>query len=245
MEMILLDWTRMGRVYCLAGVIVQDERFRVVRPLQAREKEAVVRNVGWSPYLLDGHSRWEVFELVDPEPAQGQRPHLEDIWVRPLHSRRVLASPAQRRAILEATRTTGDWPLFGHPLQHSRALAYLPPGVGSRSLVTITVPGSHLHCSAAWRQGTPDPDYFVTLPLPGGEERSLPLKDHFLLQRVELAGLDLDSRVRALTYAVGQMGERVAVRLGLSCPYPSTPHRGAGVCWLLADGFFSLTDPQP
>jgi hypothetical protein len=85
----------------------------------------------------------------------------------------------------------------------------------------------------------------VTLPLPGGEERSLPVKDHFLLQRAELAGAELESRVRALAFAVGQMGERVAVRLGLTRPFPGTPHRGEGVCWLMADGFFSLTDPQP
>src|SRR5262249_15514018 len=163
--MILLDWTRMGRSYCLAGVVVQDGQYRVVRPLQARDREAPVRNIGWSPYLMDGHARWEVFELISPEPAPGPRPHLEDMWVRSLQPRPVPASPAQRRAILEATRVTGDRPLFGHPLQHKRALAYLPPGTGVRSLVTIVVPGSNLRFSAAWRQGTPEPDYRVTVPL--------------------------------------------------------------------------------
>jgi hypothetical protein len=232
-------------MYCLAGVVVQNGQYRVVRPLLARDRESPVRNVGWSPFLMDGFSRWEEFELIHPEPAPGQQPHLEDIWVRSLQPRRALANPAQRRAVLEATLTTGDRPLFGHPLQHSRALAYLPPGTGVRSLVTIDVPGRNLRFSASWRQGTPYPDYRVTLPLPGGEERSLPVKDHFLLQRAELAGGELDSRVRALSFAVGQMGERVAVRLGLSRAFPGTPHRGEGVCWLMADGFFSLTDPQP
>src|SRR5438552_229361 len=100
--MILLDWTRMGKSYCLAGVIVQDGQYRVVRPLQARNREAPVRNVGWSPYQMDGYSRWEVFTLIGPEPAADQRPHLEDVWVRSLQPRRVTANPALRRTILEA-----------------------------------------------------------------------------------------------------------------------------------------------
>jgi hypothetical protein len=243
--MILLDWTRMGRSYCLAGVVVQDGQYRVIRPLQARNRDAPVRNFGWSAYHMDGHSRWEVFELIGPEPAPGQRPHLEDIWVRSLQPRRALASPAQRRAVLNATMTSSDRPLFGHPLQQTRTAAYLAPGTGHRSLVTVTVPGRHLRFTAAWRDGVPEPDYRVTLPLPGGAERSLPVKDHFLLQRAELAGTELDSRIRALSDAVGRMGERVAVRLGLSRAFPATPHRGEGVCWLMADGFFSLSDPQP
>ena len=42
------------------------------------------------------------------------------------------------------------------------------------------------------------------------------------------------------------MGDTVAVRLGITRPF--TPQEGAGrtpgLCWLMADGFFSLTDPQ-
>ena len=38
---------------------------------------------------------------------------------------------------------------------------------------------------------------------------------------------------------------QVPGRLGLSRPFQATPGRGEGVCWLMADGFFSLTDPQP
>jgi hypothetical protein len=242
--MILLDWTRMGRSYCLAGVIVQDRQYRVVRPLQARNREVPFRNVGWSPYQMDGYARWEIFELISPEPAAGQPPHLEDIWVRSLQPRRAVASPSLRRAILAATMIAGDAPLFGQPLQQTHTAAYLKPGTGSRSLATITAPGRNLRFTAAWREGTPEPDYRVILPLPGGEERSLPVKDHFLLQRAELAGPELDSRVRALSFAIGQMGEQVAVRLGLSRAFPGTPHRNEGVCWLMADGFFSLADPQ-
>src|SRR5579884_1114913 len=134
--MILLDWTRMGRVYCLAGVIVQDERFRVVRPLQAREKEAVVRNVGWSPFLMDGHSRWEVFELIRPVPADPQPPHLEDVWVQSLRPRRCSAPPAQRRAVLEATLTPTGRPFFGSEMNTTRSAAYLTPGSGDRSLAS-------------------------------------------------------------------------------------------------------------
>jgi hypothetical protein len=35
------------------------------------------------------------------------------------------------------------------------------------------------------------------------------------------------------------------VRLGVSRAYSGTPGRAPNVCWLMADGFFSLTDPQP
>jgi hypothetical protein len=76
MDMILLDWTRMGKSYCLAGVIRQNGAFRVVRPLLTQHRDAPVRNVGWSPFLMDGHSRWEVFELIHPTPADSQPPHL-------------------------------------------------------------------------------------------------------------------------------------------------------------------------
>jgi hypothetical protein len=47
--MILLDWTRMGHVYCLAGVVVLDGRHHVVRPLPLRHRASPMRNVGWSP----------------------------------------------------------------------------------------------------------------------------------------------------------------------------------------------------
>src|SRR5690349_7506116 len=101
--MIVLDWTRMGKSYCLAGVVEQNGQLRVVRPLPARQRDAPVRNVGWSPFLMDGHSRWEVFELVGIEPAEPLPPHREDVWVRDLRPRRTLANPALRRVILQAT----------------------------------------------------------------------------------------------------------------------------------------------
>jgi hypothetical protein len=47
-----------------------------------------------------------------------------------------------------------------------------------------------------------------------------------------------------LTLAVEQMGEQVAVRLGLSRGFRSMPGRAESVCWLMADGFFSSNDPQ-
>src|SRR5689334_21639566 len=88
MAMILLDWTRMGKAYCLAGVVVEGQFVRTVRPLLTKYRDAPVRNVGWSPFLIDGHQRWEVFELVGPEPAEPQPPHVEDVWVRTLRPRR-------------------------------------------------------------------------------------------------------------------------------------------------------------
>jgi hypothetical protein len=243
--MILLDWTRMGSTYCVAGVVVQDNRLRVVRPLQAHKRDAPVRNIGWSAFLMDGHSRWEVFELIDPVPAEGQPPHLEDVWVRELRPRRRLASPAQRRAILEATRTPPERPPFGVPLTTTRSAAYLSPGTGTRSLASVVVPVGDVAFSASQREGVAEPDYRVTLNLPGLEERVVSLKDHFLLQRAELAGQDLERQVRELTIAVRQMGDEVVVRLGLSRAFQGTPQRSEGVCWLMADGFFSRADPQP
>ena len=73
MDLILLDWTRMGRTYCLAGVVAEGRTYRMIRPLLAKHRAAAVRNVGWSPYLLDGHCRWEVFEVVGPLPTPESR----------------------------------------------------------------------------------------------------------------------------------------------------------------------------
>jgi hypothetical protein len=243
--MVLLDWTRMGKSYCLAGVITQEGQLRVVRPLLAHHRNAPVRNVGWSAYLMDGHSRWEVFEMVRPEPTSAEPPHLEDVWVHALKPHRRLASPAQRRAILQATRAAPGQPVFGTPLTITRSAAYLDPGTGQRSLATVCVPPSRIRFTASWREGTEEADYRVTLDVEGLEGRTLPVKDHFLLQRAELASPTLDGRVRALTLAVAQMGDLVAVRLGLSRAFPGTANRARGVCWLMADGFFSLLDPQP
>ena len=55
--MILLDWTRMASSYCLAGAVLQDKQWRIVRPLPTKFRGAMVRNVGWSAYLMDGHAR--------------------------------------------------------------------------------------------------------------------------------------------------------------------------------------------
>jgi hypothetical protein len=241
--MVLLDWTRMGRQYCLAGALFVGGQFRVVRPLPARNRQAPVRNVGWSPFLFDGRARWEVFELLHPEPATAQPPHLEDVWVQGLRPLNRSASPAHRRAILQATLTPPDQPLFGSPLKPTRTAASLEPNAGARSLAGVVVPAGAVTFSAAWRDGAGGPDFRVTLPVPSLGERILPVKDHFLLRQAELAGAGAEAPVRALGRAVRQMGEQVVVRLGLSRPYP--PGRPDAACWLMADGFFSLLDPQP
>src|SRR5437016_1106340 len=114
--MVLLDWTRMGRTYCLAGAIMQDEQWRIVRPLLSSFRNAPVRNVGWSPYLMDGHARWEIMELIAPHRACPEPPHLEDVWVRALKPRGSSASLEQRRAILEATTALPSEPIFGASL---------------------------------------------------------------------------------------------------------------------------------
>lgn len=242
--MVLLDWTRMGKMYCLAGVVQHSGQLRVVRPLPAPQRAAPVRNLGWAPYLMDGHARWEVFELIDAKPAEPSPPHLEDLWVGTMRSRRCSADAALRRAILQATRTAADAPWFGAPLTTTRSAAYLTPRTGERSLVSVLVPSRAIRFTASWRDGTPEPDYRVSLAVPHIEGRSLAVKDHFLLQRAELASSAVEGRIQALTFAVAQMGAEVVVRLGLSRSFQATPTRAESVCWLMADGFFSFNDPQ-
>ncbi|HMC65853.1 MAG TPA: hypothetical protein VKI65_13020, partial [Gemmataceae bacterium] len=139
MDMILLDWTRMGRSYCLAGAVLEKGDWRIVRPLPMKHRAAPVRNVGWSPFLFDGHARWEIFELIGAETATPEPPHLEDLWVHGMRSRHSLASPEQRLTILRATLAGRDRSLFGAPLRSTQALAYLEPGEGLRSLTTVVV----------------------------------------------------------------------------------------------------------
>jgi hypothetical protein len=206
-----------------------------------------VRNIGWSAYLMDGYCRWEIFQLVGVEKAEVQPPHLEDVWVTDMRSLKRLASPSQRRAVLEAGLRPAGTPLFGVRLSGTRTAAYLPPGVGERSLATMLLRRGGIRFTAAVREGAGEPDCRVRLNLPGLQERTLPLKDHFLLRRAEAAGSDPNQRVRALTLAVSQMGETIAVRLGLTRPFSAVEGQPsqAGRCWLMADGFFSYDDPQP
>ena len=242
MDMILLDWTRMGTTYCVAGAVVEDGTTRVVRPLWVRHRHAPVRNVGWSAFLMDGHARWEVFELVGPASAAPWPPHCEDVWVREMKARSRSATREQRRSVLEATRLPPNRPLFGAPLVRTASNAYLAPGAGERSLATVLVSGAGVQFFVT---GRPDgrADLRVRLEAPDFEGRLLPLKDHFLLRRAELASSNLDVQLRCVQEAVRGMGDPVAVRVGLSRPF--APAGGEPACWLMADGFFSYDDPMP
>jgi|GEM_PF-4750532 len=242
--MILLDWTRMGKTYCIAGTVFENGRYRVVRPLMTKNRAAAVRNVGWSAYLLDGHARWEVFELIGAEAAEPQPPHVEDLWVRAMLPRRRLAAPEQRRAILQATAVPLNEAIFGAAFSTTRTAAFLQPGTGERSLATVVAPAEQLSFSACRRAGAPEADFRVSLPLPAVGMRSLPVKDHHLLRHIEAAAKPVDEQVRALTASVRQMGAQVAIRLGLSRGFQAGEGSHA-LCWLMADGFFSLADPQP
>jgi hypothetical protein len=84
----------------------------------------------------------------------------------------------------------------------------------------------------------------VTLPLPEVGLRTLPVKDHHLLRHAEQGPANLDQRLQSLYQAVFRMGDPVVVRLGLSRPFQGHGPAGPAECWLMADGFFSLTDPQ-
>lgn len=244
MEFVLLDWTRMGRVYCLAGAVFQAGQYRIVRPLPSRFKDGDAMKLGWSPFLIDGHSRWEVFDLVHPVPARVLAPHLEDVWVTTLAPRRRLATPDERRAVLKATLSPPGKPIFGAALTHGYSGSFAEPGHGERSLASVLVPSADVQFTALWRDGAELPDHRVSLPLPEVGRRILPLKDHFLLSRAEKESADVDGQLGALARAVRAMGATVVVRLGLSRSFVSTTGQ-PGKCWLMADGFFSLEDPQP
>jgi hypothetical protein len=244
MDMILVDWTRMGKTYCLAGVVREGGLYRVVRPLLKQDAGAPVRNVGWFPRLIDGHARWEVFELIRPEPAASQPPHQEDCWVRAMRSRRRSASPEERRAILTASVASTEATIFGVWLTKTHMGAYVQPGTGIRSLATIVVPSNQVIFGASVRQGASEADVRVTLPVPGVGSRSMPVKDHGLLLTAERLSNSPGGRAKALGETLRAMGADVAVRLGLSRPFQAGEQR-APVCWLMADGFFSIADPQP
>jgi hypothetical protein len=227
-EMILLDWTRMGHAFCLAGVIYQDSQYRVVRPLPASAHGSAIPNAGWPASELAGWRRWEVLELIDPEPAAAQPPHLEDVWVRKLHRRWRLASPEDRRSILQATVPGPGELLFGVPLVKGRATAHLRPRTGKRSLTSLLVHPHQLAFHVGERQGRAAPDHRVhieAVPLCGLQ---LPITDHHLLLRAEQAGLEPRARAAALTAAVREMGDPILIRLGLTRPF--SPGRTARVC---------------
>jgi hypothetical protein len=245
MDMVLLDWTRMGKQYCLAGAVVGSSPGRIVRPLLTKNRDAPVRNVGWSAYLMDGHARWELFELIGPEQAEQQPPHLEDIWVRALRPRRRWATTEQRRTILQETAISAGHPVFGEALTLTRSSAHLAAGLGQRSLATLIISRASIRFSASLREGADQPDVRAALGIPPLGERMLPVKDHHLLVRAERAATNLSALTRNLAEIVHGMGDRIAVRLGLSRPFQSDPERGNESCWLMIDGIFSLSDPQP
>lgn len=245
MEMILLDWTRLGKAYCLAGVVIDGSTLHIVRPMPLKYRTPEAPIVGWPPYLLVGHQRWDLFELIKPEAANLTPPHFEDVWVQSLRPRRTTATPAQRRAILAATAVTTSDALFGAPLTATHGAAFLPAGSGRCSLATWIMPADRIRFGGSWRVDMLEPDFRVTLPVGELGERTLPVKDHHLLLRAAYAGGQLEQQVEFLNTLVSTMGEKVAVRLGLSRPFSVQDANAPERCWLMADGFFSLTDPQP
>src|SRR5262249_48718546 len=162
-------------------------------------------------YLMDGHARWEIFELVGPEEAALKPPHVEDIWVRSLRPRGRSARPELRRTILGATTATSGQPVFGVSLTLTRSSANLSGGAGERSLAPLIAPAAGIHFSASLREGAEAPDVRAALGIPPLDKRLLPVKDHHLLYRAERAATNLTALVRHLDEAVRAMGEQVAV----------------------------------
>jgi hypothetical protein len=244
MEIVLLDWTRMGTHYCLAGALVGSKPVRIVRPLLAKFRDTDFRNVGWSAYLMDGYSRWDIFQLVGVEAAAPQPPHVEDIWVRSMRPCRRSATVEQRRAILEQTALAPGLSAFGVPLTLTRSSAHLAAGVGERSLATRIISPEKVLFSASRREGAEEADVRATLSIAPLGDRLLPVKDHHLLLRAERDSANLESLARKLDDMVRAMGDPIAVRFGLSRPSQNDPERVWTSCWLMIDGIFSLTNPQ-
>jgi hypothetical protein len=242
--MTLLDWTRMGHAWCLAGIIRQQGQYRVVRPRLASERGAPIANIGWTGGLLHGFCRWGLCEMIDPEPGNSEPPHLEDIWVRQLQPPVRMAAPEERRAILQATMVGTGELLFGAPLILGRVTAHLKPHTGVRSLTSLRVESHEVSFSVSQREGRPELEHRVRLQASQLAGLQLPITDHLLLSRAEQAGPDPQARMAALTEAVRAMGPSVVVRLGLTRPF-APAGQDEGLCWLMADGFFSSHDPQP
>lgn len=260
MEMILVDWTRMGKTFCIAGVTAEGQGWKTVRPLpvpfpmgrragagligaiaaaikKPNTTAPIPRNVGWFPDRLAGIERWAIVELIDPKPAEIERPHIEDLWVRALRLTGKSAPVEMRHAILGATSVSGFRPHFGVPLVTTRTSAYLQPGLGERSLVTVMVPARDVWFVASEREGAGASEVRVNLRVPQVGTKLLPVKDHCLLCQVEEAApSDLEKQVKLLRQTLDQMGPTVAVRLGLSRGFDSG--RGERRCWLMTDGFF-------
>ena len=53
MEMILVDWTRMGKTFCVAGVVAEGPGWRTVRPLPATGARAGTGGRGGLSGVLD------------------------------------------------------------------------------------------------------------------------------------------------------------------------------------------------
>ncbi len=266
MSFVLLDWTRMGKGYCLAGVILDAKGARVIRPLSIHHQRsagrpggviALIRSlfirdrpadgdraVAWPAFLMAGRSRWEVFDLVSQRTATPQRPHLEDTWVRSLRPCKRLATPEERRTILKATTARTAEALFGAPLRMAGSRTFLPPGEGERSLSTLLAPVEQIrfHTSQRARESA-ESSIRVDLPFPDLGVRTLPVTDHHFLTQAEQLAPRPGDQAEVLNALVQQMGDAVAVRLGLSRPFASLGQ--PPVCWLMANGFFSLADPQP
>src|SRR5438034_10506500 len=60
MEMVLLDWTRMGRSFCVAGAAFPDTHYRLVRPLWANTGQAPVGRVRSTASRLERPVGWDI-----------------------------------------------------------------------------------------------------------------------------------------------------------------------------------------
>ena len=270
--MILVDWTRMGKTFCVAGVVAEVPGWRTVRPLPVPLRtpsrpraglrgviEALIsgpkntaapsdpplpRNVGWFSNRLARVHRWDIVELMYPHSAEIEPPHTEDLWVCGLRPTGRSATLEERAAILRATSVRDTQLHFGVPLLTTRTSAYLRPGMGERSLVTVMVPSKDVCFVTSEREGAGGAEVRVNLRVPQVGTKLLPVKDHPLLCHAEQAAPgDLGEQAKVLRQAILQMGPTVAVRLGLSRGYDSG--RGEPRCWLMADGFFPTEVPSP
>jgi len=75
MEMILVDWTRMGRTYCIAGLVSEGQGWRTVRPMPVASRGGSGRPRLWG--VVDAL-------LSDPPKPGPSQPPANVGWSEPL-----------------------------------------------------------------------------------------------------------------------------------------------------------------
>src|SRR5262245_57352930 len=109
-------------------------------------------------------------------------------------------------------RPLSDQPIsrsLASPGIRSYASVHLDPETGTRSLASLLLTPQDVEFSACSRTGAAEPDIRVKIAAAGLQDRTIPVKDHFLLSDAEKATSDLEGQLRSLSAAIVAMGPQV------------------------------------